>query len=340
MQNGIIAAGNWIIDHVKRIDAWPKQGTLVNIKDETIGTGGAPYNVLVDLAKMKVNFPLQAVGVIGNDQDGEYILTDLKKNHIDSKYMTVSNSALTSYTDVMTELGSGARTFFHFRGANAKLNYSHFETIQTNAKIFHLGYLLLLDELDKKDEEFGVVAARVLKLMQQKGCNTSVDVVSEFSQRFKQIVLPCLPYIDYLIVNEVEAGESTGLTIRNENNEINTFQLSQAADILLNKGVNEIVVIHFPEGGFAAMKNGDKIFVPSYKIAPGEIIGTVGAGDAFCAGVLYGLHENLAIKEALKLANANARFNLLDPTSTQGAVSLTDLKKFISSATLNESLSI
>ena len=80
-----------------------------------------------------------------------------------------------------------------------------------DAKIFHLGYLLLLDKLEVADEEYGVAAARALKGLKDKGFITSIDMVSEEGDRYKQVLFPCLPYIDYLIINEVEAGNSTGI---------------------------------------------------------------------------------------------------------------------------------
>jgi sugar/nucleoside kinase (ribokinase family) len=58
VRTGIMAAGNWIIDHVKIIDTWPNRGMLANIKQEMQGTGGAPYNVLINLAKLQVELPL------------------------------------------------------------------------------------------------------------------------------------------------------------------------------------------------------------------------------------------------------------------------------------------
>lgn len=86
--------------------------------------------------------------------------------------------------------------------------------MESPARIFHLGYLLLLDELDKPDPQHGVVAARVLKELQAKGYETSVDVVSEEGGRFRSIVEPCLPHIDYFIVNEIEAGAVCGTQLR------------------------------------------------------------------------------------------------------------------------------
>ncbi len=331
-RNGIIAAGNWIIDHVKIIDIWPQRSMLANIKEEMIGTGGAPYNVLVDLAKMQAGLPLWALGVIGNDADGQFILRDLQRHRIDATGMTATDAAPTSHTYVMTEERTGARTFFHCPGANALLEHKHFSDVQAPAKIFHLGYLLLLDKLDREDAEFGVAAARTLAHLQQQGYKTSVDTVSDQSGRHEQVVVPCLPYVDYLIVNELEAGAITGRAIRSGDGQIDSGNLLQAAEALLDGGVKELVAIHFPEGGYLRARDGRQCFEPSFLVAADEIRGTAGAGDAFCAGMLYGLHEGRPLDEVLKLANANARFNLLSPTCTDGAVPLGQLETYIKSA--------
>ena len=50
---------------------------------------------------------------------GEYILEDCRSNGIDPAFISVSPGTSTSYTDVMTEIEGGRRTFFHNRGANA-----------------------------------------------------------------------------------------------------------------------------------------------------------------------------------------------------------------------------
>jgi len=336
MRKGIASAGNWIIDYVKIIDKLPNKNMLGNIIGKAIGIGGAPHNVLVDIAKLKVEIPLDAIGIIGEDAEGEYILKIAKENGLDTKYLTKTNQADTSYTDVMTEEGTGARTFYHYRGANALLDAQHFDNLNINSKIFHLGYLLLLDKLDAPDEEYGVKAARVLDKLQKQGFKTSVDVVSEQSDRFKRIVSPCLKYTDYLIVNEIEAGETTGHKIRIDNETIDSYNLVAAAKSILKQGVKEVVIIHFPEGGFAMKQSGEKYFVPSFVVDPKEIAGSVGAGDAFCAGALYGLHEEWDMEEILKFANANARFNLTHPTTTGGAQEISEVQTYMNNAKQRE----
>ena len=118
-RSGLLAGGNWIIDQVKLIDVYPQPEQLANIRRQAQGTGGAPYNVLVDLAKLGVSFPLFAAGLVGKDPLGELILADCRKYKIDARFLRATSEAPTSYTDVMTETNGGRRTFFHHRGANA-----------------------------------------------------------------------------------------------------------------------------------------------------------------------------------------------------------------------------
>ncbi len=331
MRNGIIASGNWIVDQVKLIDAWPEQGMLANIVQEYRGTGGAPFNVLIDLAKLQGGLPLYAAGIVGSDPDGDFILEVLTGNGIDTGRMLRTAERPTSSTYVMTEIASGTRTFFHSRGANALLDLEHFGELPP-AKIFHLGYLLLLDRLDAPDEVYGVKAARLLESLRRQGYQTSVDVVSEVSERSRQVVPACLPHIDYLIVNEIEAGAAVGQSLRDAERRIAPGRLVAAARQLLAGGVQRLVAIHFPEGAYALPKDGPGRFVPSFTIAKSAIKSTVGAGDAFCAAMLYGLHQDWPLDETLRLANANARFCLTGATATDGAVPLAAVREYLRDA--------
>jgi sugar/nucleoside kinase (ribokinase family) len=317
-----LAGGNWIIDQVKLIDVYPQPEQLGNIRSQSQGTGGAPFNVSIDLARSGVPFPLLAAGLVGDDSLGELVLSECKRYKIDTRHLNTTNKAPTSYTDVMTEQGHGRRTFFHARGANALWNGADLDFEKTRARIFHLGYLLLLDALDEPDGRFGTKAAHLLAAAQAAGIKTSVDVVSEDSQRFAKIVNPALKYVDYCILNEIEAGKTTGFRIRQEGGRLDTVALRHAAGALLQQGVKELVVIHFAEGAFARTRRGEDVWQPSLKLPPNYIAGTAGAGDAFCAGVLLGLHEGWDLPRSLLTGVCIAAASLSDPTCTGGVKSL------------------
>ena len=318
-RRGFLAGGNWIVDQVKLIDVFPQREQLANIRAQASqGTGGAPYNVLVNLAKLGVDFPLQAAGLVGKDALGEYILADCKAHKIDTKWLRAVAAADTSYTDVMTEQKGGHRTFFHYRGANALWKGEDLDFQKTKARIFHLGYLLLLDAMDEADTKFGTKAARLLAAAQAAGLKTSVDTVSEDSDRFAKVVSPALKFVDYCILNEIEAGKTTGFKVRRADGTLDTVALRHAAGSLLQCGVKELVVVHFPEGGFARTRKGDDVWQPSLRLTEKYIAGTAGAGDAFCTGVLLGLHEGWDLKRCLETGACAAAASLSDPTCTGG----------------------
>ena len=321
-RRGLLAGGNWIIDQVKLIDVYPQREQLANIRSQHQGTGGAPYNVLLDLARAGADFPLFAAGLVGKDPLGEAILEDCRKHKIETRFLRSSAEAPTSYTDVMTEEGKGHRTFFHLRGANARWRGEDLDFSKTKAAIFHLGYLLLLDALDETDPKFGTRAARLLAGAQEAGLKTSVDVVSEDSDRFSRIVTPALKFVDYCILNEIEAGKTTGFKIRLPDGQLDTVALRHAAGALLQFGVRELVVIHFPEGGFARTRKGEDAWQSSLKLPDKYIAGTAGAGDAFCAGVLLGLHEGWELRRCLEAAVCMAAASLAHPTCTGGMKAL------------------
>jgi sugar/nucleoside kinase (ribokinase family) len=329
---GLLAGGNWIIDQVKLIDVYPQPEQLGNIRAQSQGTGGAPYNVLIDLAKTGAPFPLLGAGMVGEDPLGAHIRDHCREHKIDVRFLGTTPKAPTSYTDVMTEQGHGRRTFFHARGANALWRGADLDFDRVRPRIFHLGYLLLLDSLDERDAKYGTKAARLLASAQAAGIRTSVDVVSEDSDRFPRIVNPALRHVDYCILNEIEAGKTTGFKVRHPEGKLDTVALRHAAGALLQQGVRELVVIHFPEGAFARTRKGEDFWQSSLKLPQDYIGGTAGAGDAFCAGVLLGLHEGWDLPRCLTAGVSIAAASLADPTCTAGVKSLSHslalVKKF------------
>src|SRR5438552_2210770 len=222
----------------------------------------------------------------------------------------------------MTEQTRGRRTFFIARGASALWRGDDLDFVKARPRLFHLGYLLLLDALDEPDGRYGTRAARLLASAQAAGIKTSVDVVSEDSDRFARIVCPALKHVDYCILNEIEAAKTTGFKIRPPDGRLDTVALRHAAGALLQHGVRDLVIIHFAEGAFARTRKGEDVWQSSLKLPPKYIAGTAGAGDAFCAGVLLGLHEGWDLQRCLLTGVCVAAASLSDPTCTAGVKSL------------------
>ncbi len=314
-KHGIIAGGNFIRDYIRVIDQYPSEETLSNIISTDSNNGGAAYNVLKDLSKMKSGFPLYGIGMIGEDETGREIVQDCKAHGINMKGVLTTSGAGTSFTNVMISRESGKRTFFHYRGANALLAPEHFEFSLFPAKLFHLGYPLLLDSLDSFYGDNKTGASLVLEKAKEHGLIVSVDLVSVNNDRFREIVSPVFPFTDYLFMNEIEAEKLTGIRIINGNNP-DLKKITEAANLLLNKGVKNII-IHCAGGAVACSREGIEI-QGSVLFPADKIEGTTGAGDALAAGFLYGLHEDLPVQECLRFGVCTACSCLTHATCSSG----------------------
>ncbi len=317
-RNGIAVAGNMIVDVLYPILGHPKPGELTTITEGiSRSSGGALCNVIVDLAKLDPALPLAALGRVGTDSEGDFVLDKLKA-HANIDISRVLREGLTSFTAVMADTIGKQRTFYHYRGANARFCEADVDWDTLNVKLLHIGYILLLDALDEPDDEFGTRMARLLHTAQSKGILTSIDVVSEAGDRFGRIVPPALKYTDYCVINELEAQASTGVLLRGESGELLAANLPEALRKLKQLGVSTWAVIHCPEGGYGVDEHGDYIETQSVPLPREAIKGTVGAGDAFCSGVLYGAYTGLPLSEAIELGNAAAACSLSESGATEG----------------------
>lgn len=310
MKNGIAVAGSILVDKINEISAYPQAGELTKIKGVQKAVGGCVPNVAIDLKRMKSDLEVKAVGCVGADEEGEFMRATLQENGVNCDGVSIGNDK-TSFTEVMSVTG-GQRTFFTYAGASADFGVEHVDFDKLNVKMLHLGYFLLLDKVDAGD------GIKILKAAQEQGVKTSIDLVSENSNRYQQ-VLPCLAYTDNVIINEVEAGAMTGIEPKREN-------LQKIAQTLKNYGVKERVIIHTPEVGVCLSENGFTC-VPSYDIPAGFIKGTTGAGDAFCAGSLIGIYRGDTDEEILSFASAAAVAALSEADAVSGMRSEEQIKE-------------
>lgn len=314
---GLLAAGNFIVDHIKIIDYYPGEEMLASILRESSANGGGPYNILKDLARMGASFPLSAAGLIGTDSTGRWILEDCAAHGIDTARLRQTDAVSTSYTDAFTVESTGRRTFFHQRGANALLAPEHFDFTGVSAKLFYLGYFMLLDTLDAIGPDGRSGASHVLEKARLAGLETAADMVSVEHEDFARSTLSALPFVDHFILNEIEAGKLLGRHLRLESGP-DWPAIDAAARELLGRGVRRSVTIHFVEGAVCVDASGTAYRHGSVNLPPGYVQGATGAGDAFAAGLLLGIHDGLPWPEALRHAVCAAAMCLSHPATSEG----------------------
>ncbi len=330
MKKGIAVAGNIILDILKPLSSFPVRHELVTVLEKSYSLGGAVSNVARDLARLDPSLPVEAVGAIGLDGEGDLILREFAAyKNIDISH--VKREGQTSFTDVLYEPETKARTFLVFGGVGDTFDVADVPLDKLNCSILHAGYILLLPGLDAPDAEYGTRMARLLHDAQAKGILTSVDVVSEVGDRYKTLVPPSLRYADYFIVNEIEAGKTVGVALRGPDERLLIDRIPEVLMKLKALGVKRWAVIHAPEGGFGIDEAGEYVEVPSLKLPEGFIAGTVGAGDAFCAGVLLGAHRGENLRLAIENGVAAAACSLRAAGASEGVVPLEEVRALAAS---------
>lgn len=328
-RRGFISGGCWTLDRIKIIDQWPQQEALAMITDTDRQGGGSAHNLAINMRKLDSSIPVEAIGIVGNDSDGEFLFQTALGHGVNVEQLHRTDMAETSYTDVMSDVASGKRTFFHHKGCNDLLTPEHFNFRSTRCRILHLGLLGLHRQLDnsRDGEDNGWVS--VLKQAKQAGLQTNIELVSIDAGNIRELCLPCLPWLDTLIVNDYEIGaladittiRSTGRSGENGDGggEAVPEQCVRAAKKVLSLGNMEHVVVHYPAGAVCVSSGGEVTEMVSVTVDRETIASTVGAGDAFAAGMLYGLHEHWSVEKSLQLAHAVAAASLRSPT-TVGSV--------------------
>jgi sugar/nucleoside kinase (ribokinase family) len=321
-RRGIACAGNWIVDIVHTIDAWPQKSDLVHIRREVTGIGGGAANVALDLAAFGTGLPVVPVGLIGRDLHGHLVRQALARAGLETTHVADTEAAPTAHTHVMTVPGD-SRTFFYHPGCNDLLDEGDIPVEALAAqglKLFYLGYLNLMGRMDSLDATGRTPASRVLERAQAAGMTTCVDLVSADTPAFRAIVAASLPFTDVLFLNEVEAARATGLTVTSP---ADRAGLRAAAGALRRAG-SGTVVIHTPDLALWAGGEGE-VWQDAVRLTPEDIVSPVGAGDAFCAGCLYGLHEGWTPERSLTLGHRAAAASLKGATATDGIPPLADL---------------
>lgn len=326
-RGGVVCVGNFIVDRIHTLGYWPSKGSLAHILHQEIGLGGGAANVASDLVSLGFEGRLAAVGAVGDDGDGHFIRETISGKGIDADGIVMLQETSTAHTHVMNVPGEG-RTFFYHGGANDRFTPALFDPAPFAAqgyRFLYLGYLMLMPGLDALGETDGSGAARLLSAARTAGLVTVVDFVSSEDPAFADKVRSSLPFCDYLVINETEAGRAAGIAVRTPEGRLDEACLCEAARALLGIGVNRAVVVHAPETCLWCAPGAPALLVPSRPVDPARIVSAVGAGDAFCASVIYGLYEGWPPEKITRMAHRVAACSLSGRTATDGIPVMADL---------------
>ncbi len=309
-RSGIVLAGTVILDIVHMVDHWPEQESVAFIERTEYGAGGPPQNAAAGLKKLKAPFPVTLQGVVGDDAYADIFIGESKAQGLNSAQLVRKPNSFTSNTQVMTTIADGKRTFFHKPGVNASLTPDLLLPRDRNAKIFYLGSPGISRTMDESGHW-----KSVMREAKRRGYLTALELVPVEAQILADLVPPILPEVDICVINDHEARAVTGDAVT-DGPYLDWRAAEDACGRLLDMGVVQVAAIHHPDGAVALTRSGEWAHAPSVDVPREEIVGTVGAGDAFYAGFLLGVHEGWPLPDCLALANAAAATSLHSATTS------------------------
>jgi len=318
-REGFITGGCWCLDNNKVIEAWPAEDQAISVLSTLSRGGGSACNFAIDLRRLDPSVPVETIGLVGDDQNGRFLIEQARANGIRHEQLQATREAPTHISDAYASLASGLRTHIGDEGASHLLSPAHFDLERTTGRILHLGLPGLHRTMDGpwQGEASGWVA--VLRAAQGLGIRTNLELVTVPPDRIAALARPCLPHLDTLVVNDREIGAIAGIDTAPDGRTDEAACVA-AARAALERGAMAVVAVHFPTAALAVARDGTLVRRGSVAVPPGQVRGANGAGDAFAAGFLLVLHEGGPLDEALTLAHAAAAASLRDVTTTDSMV--------------------
>jgi sugar/nucleoside kinase (ribokinase family) len=290
---------------------WPftdvPEGGGTNFIDElTLAVSGAAGTASIAAAKMGLK--TLAVGGVGSDLMGDWVLQRLKNFGVDASCMQQQQGWKTS-SSIVTTRRDGSRPALHMRGATADFYVDDIMINQViDATVVHIGGVGLMRNMDQGR------SAEVMQRAKENGCITTVDIFAG-SKDDMRAVAQVLPYTDYFMPSIEEAQALTGLA-----------DMAEMADAFIRLGVKCCVFTLGGDGAYYHHADGTKFKIPAFAI---DVKCTCGCGDAFNSGFAVGLVKDFDPQTNVRFAQATSALNATGLGSQAGVQSFEHTLNFM-----------
>ena len=243
-------------------------------------SGGSSSNAIKGVSILGANSAF--IGMVGNDDYGTNYEQELQKSGVKTILSKTNKNTGTAITFITND---GERTFATYLGASLEFSEKNIDestaTAITNSKILHIeGFFL-------EPPQHRLAALKAMNIAKENGIKVSVDLsdphlIFRNKEFFKEVIEK---YVDIVFVNEHEAKAFTELE-------------DVEAAHHLSKYCEYSIVKLGPKGSI--IKHGGKVHnIPIHNV---EVINTNGAGDAYAAGILFGIAKGLSMDKSGEIA--------------------------------------
>jgi ribokinase len=303
MSKNIVVVGSSNTDMIIKTDKIPKPGeTVIGGKFyKAAGGKGANQAVATSRAGGNVTF----IASIGNDVFGEEAIKGFSDDGINTEYIKNDSGEASGIALILVD-SKGENSIAVASGANLKLHESDLEDIHSN--ITNADVLLMQLEIPIET----VQAAA--KIAYSAGVKVILNPAP--AQALSDDLLKC---ISVLTPNETEAELLTGVEVNNEND------AKKAAKILLEKGVELVIITLGSNGALVATKEDSKL-IPGFKV---DATDTTAAGDVFNGALAVAISENKGLHDSIKFAHAAAAISVTRMGAQPSAPQRDEIQKML-----------
>jgi sugar/nucleoside kinase (ribokinase family) len=259
----------------------PAAGELVAAEELVLNIGGGAANAAVALSRLGVRAAVCAR--VGDDIFGRFATETLVHNGVDVRALKVDVQRATSQTLIVNVRGEDRR-FIHAIGANLGFLTADLDAVlDPPPRVLYIGYFLILPGLDAEGLAARFSAARA------RGTWTVLDVAIPGPGDYLDPLRVVLPHTDVFLPNTDEAALILGET-----------DPTRQAQAFRELGARRVVVTQGDRGALA-VSDALRVRLGTY---PVPFVDGSGGGDAFVAGYIAGLLDDLNELDCLKLASA------------------------------------
>lgn len=235
--------------------------------------GGSTFNAIISLGRSGVKASM--ISETGNDRIGQNIIKFMESNGIDASYVNVYPESKSPLSLAFLNDHNDADYIFYKDHPHDRIDYVYPEVNADDIVLF--GSFFALNPVIRPQ------VYAFLDYARQRGAILYYDV--NFRASHKNEVMKVTPnLLDNLEMADIVRGSSEDFEILFRQHDADTVYRSQIAfytkKFIYTRSADPVEV------------RGDSAFSKQYPVLPTETVSTIGAGDNFNAGFIYGLIKN------------------------------------------------
>lgn len=296
----VLCFGSLNIDYTYHVDHFVKKGETLSSDSLQVFSGGKGLNQSIALAKAGAD--TFHAGTIG--EDGRFLLSVMEEAGVDTSLVSVSREVRTGNAIIQNDK-EGDNCILLYGGANQAITREQADRVLSE---FEEGdYLVLQNEINE------------LPYIMEQARRRGMKIVLNPSPMDEKVFDLPLQDVDYLLLNEVEAGQ----ILRRESGACR--DMDELASALSGQFPGARIVLTIGSEGAIFFGNGIQFRQPVYQV---KAVDTTAAGDTFTGYFIAGILRGLTEREAMDMAARAAAVAVTRPGAAPSIPALREVEEF------------